>query len=56
MVSVPESQFSKRGSVGHLTGKGDSGLLCSGIDEIPESHLMESKKSGKVSLFRQSYF
>jgi hypothetical protein len=35
-------------------GKGDSGMLCSGIDEIPVSHLPKTKKYQKVNWIRQS--
>jgi hypothetical protein len=55
-LSIPESQFSKtwqRKAI--LQGKGNSGLSYSGIDEILVSHLMETEKSCKVNLIRQSH-
>jgi hypothetical protein len=54
-LSIPESQFSKtqqRKAI--LWGKGNSGLLYSGIDEILVSHLVETEKRQKVNLIRQS--
>jgi hypothetical protein len=44
-LSIPQSQFSKtlqRKAI--LRDKGNSGLLYSGIDEIPVSHLTETEK------------
>jgi hypothetical protein len=42
-------------ALGHLTGKGDSRLLYSGIDEILVSHLTETEKCQKVNLIIQSH-
>jgi hypothetical protein len=38
-----------------LRSKGDSGLLYSGIDEIPVSHLTQTENCRKVTLIRQSH-
>jgi hypothetical protein len=50
-LSIPESQFSKAWwHKAILRGKGDNGLLYSGIDEILVSHLTETEKCWKVNL------
>jgi hypothetical protein len=55
-LPILESQFSKTWWCNAiLWGKGDSGLLYSGIDEIPVIHLTETEKSQKVNLIRQSH-
>jgi hypothetical protein len=55
-LSIPKSQFSKtwrRKAI--LRRKGDKGLLYSGIDEIPVSHLTKTEKFRKVNLIRKSH-
>jgi hypothetical protein len=55
-LSIPESQFPKtwwRKVI--LQGKGYSGLLYAGIDEISVSQLTETEKCQKVNLISQSY-
>ncbi len=55
-LSIPESQFPKTWRLkAILRGKGDTGLLYSGIDENPVSHLKETEKSREVNLIRQSH-
>jgi hypothetical protein len=54
-LSVLESQFSKTWRhKAILRGKGDSGLLYSGIDGIRVSHHTETEKSWKVKLIRKA--
>jgi hypothetical protein len=50
-LSIPDSQFSKHGSVRpSYGGKCDRGLSYSGIDEIAVSHLTETEKCRKSIL------